>query len=133
MDRPLLNPNQQRRVATHLRLLREDLEDVAAWPELARDGEPYAALRDVVARLVEEVTALGRRLHLPAHEPPPLRRRVMAIAEVWASSIEDIKARHLRAYGQVQPGLAQALDPRADDVVRLLQRMADLAGALPDR
>jgi hypothetical protein len=133
VDRPLLNPNQQRRVATHLRLLREDLEDVAAWPELARGGEPYGALREIVARLLEDVASLGRRLDLPAHEPPPLRRRVMAIAEVWASSIEDIKARHLGAYGEVQPGLAQSLDPPADDIVQLLQRMADLAGGLPDR
>lgn len=133
MDRPLLNANQQRRVATHLRLLREDLEDVAGWPELARPGEPYVALCALVARLLEEVVALERDLALPAHQPPPLRRRVGAIAEVWASSIEDIKARHLRAYGHVHPDLGPELDPRADEIVRLLVQMADLAGRLPER
>lgn len=133
MERPLLNSNQQRRVATHLRLLREDLEDVAAWPELGRTGEPYDGLRAVLARLHDAVVALGAALELPAHSPPPLRRRVMATAEVWASSIEDVKARQLRAYGAVHPGLADVLDPAADEIVRLLQTMAALANRLPDR
>ena len=133
MNRPLLNANQQRRIATHLRMLREDLEDVAAWPELGRPGEPYQALRDVIARLGEAVTALGRALALPTHEAPPLRRRVQATAEVWASSMEDVKARHLKAYGRVHPDLPEMLDPRLDEIVALLQRMADLSDRLPDR
>jgi hypothetical protein len=132
VDRTLLNPNQQRRVATHLRLLREDLQDVASWPELARDGAPYEALRAVMARLQAAIAALGDSLELPAHRPPPLRRRVMATAEVWESSIEDVKAKHLGAYGRVHPGLAAVLDPRADEIVRMLQEMSELASRLPD-
>jgi len=133
VDRPLLNANQQRRVATHLRLLREDLEDVASWPELARPGEPYASLRGSITRLLDVVADLARRLGLPAHQPPPLRRRVQAVGEVWASSLEDIKARHLRGYGEVHPGLAEVLDPRADELVRRLQELAALAARLPER
>ncbi len=133
MDRPLLNANQQRRVATHLRMLREDVDDVAGWPELRRPGEPYDGLRAVIARLDAAVDALGRLLALPAHDAPPLRRRVQATAEVWASSMEDVKARHLKAYGRVHPELADTLDPRVDELVTLLQQMADLAGRLPDR
>jgi hypothetical protein len=133
VDRSLLNPNQQRRVATHLRLLHEDLDDVAAWPELRRPGEPYESLRAAFARLVDEVESLSRLLALPAHDAPPLRRRVMATAEVWASSMEDVKARHLKAYGRVHPDLAATLDPRVDGIVKLLEGMADLADRLPDR
>ena len=133
MDRSLLNANQQRRIATHLRLLREDLEDVGAWPELGRPGEPYDALRAVIARLGEAVATLGRELALPSHEAPPLRRRVQATAEVWASSMEDLKARHLKAYGRVHPDLSQLLDPRVDEIVTLLERLADLSDRLPDR
>jgi hypothetical protein len=133
VDRPLLNANQQRRVATHLRMLSEDLVDVAAWPELRRPGEPYQALRAAIVRLGDAVTSLGRALALPTHGAPPLRRRVQAIAEVWASSMEDVKAQHLTAYGRVHPDLAATLDPRVDEIVVLLQRMAELAGRLPDR
>jgi len=129
----LLNVNQQRRVVTHLRLLQEDLADVGSWPELARPGAPYDALRDVVARLLHSVEALRSRLGLPADEPPPLRRRVMATAEVWATSMEDLKARHLRAYGQVHADLAGVLDPTVSEIVKLLETMADLANRLPDR
>ena len=128
-----MNANQQRRVGTHLRMLREDLEDVAGWPELRRPGEPYASLRAVIARLDDAVASLGRALALPAHDAPPLRRRVQATAEVWASGMEDVKARHLKAYGRVHPDLSDALDPRVDEIVRLLQQMADLSGRLPDR
>jgi len=133
VDSSLLNPNQQRRVGTHLRLLGEDLADVAAWPELRRPGEPYEALRALIARLGDAVASTTRALALPAHEAPPLRRRVQAIAEVWASSMEDVKARHLKAYGRVDPGVAVTLDPQVDAIVAQLRRMADLAGRLPDR
>jgi len=129
----LLNANQQRRIATHLRLLREDLEDAAGWRELQRPGPPYDALREIMASLVEAVTSLERDLALPAHRPPPLRRRVQAIAEVWASSMEDVKARHLGAYGRVHPDLAATLDPRVDAIVQRLEAMTALAGGLPER
>lgn len=133
VDRPLLNANQQRRVATHLRMLREDLTDVAAWPELSRPGAPYESLRAVIAHLDAAVASLSGALALPLHDAPPLRRRVMAIAEVWASSMEDVKARHLKAYGRVHPELAETLDPQVDKIVTLLGQMADLADRLPER
>ncbi|HTT69371.1 MAG TPA: hypothetical protein VMF70_15210 [Gemmatimonadales bacterium] len=133
MDRGLLNANQQRRVATHLRLLAEDCADLAGWPELQRPGEPYASLRALIGRLAEAVAALGRSLDLPAHQAPPLRRRVMATAEVWASSMEDVKSRHLKAYGRVHPELGRELDPRVDEIVAMLREVADLADRLPDR
>jgi hypothetical protein len=129
----LLNPNQQRRVATHLRLLREDLDDLAGWPELARPGEPYETLRSLLARTAEVVARLARALALPAHQPPPLRRRVMATAEVWASAIEDVRSAQLKGYGTIHPRLAEVLDPGADEIARLLREMAAAANELPDR
>jgi len=132
MDGPLLNANQRHRVATHLRLLREDLEEIAAWPELGREGELYNSIRDVVRGLHGAIESLRAALALPADKPPPLRRRVMATAEVWATSMEDLKARRLVAYGRLHPGLSKVLDPPLDDIVRQLQRLADLANRLPD-
>jgi hypothetical protein len=132
MEKRLLNANQQRRLVTHLRLLQEDLEDIASWRELARPGEPYSAIRDAIGRLREATEGLRTRLGLPRDEGPPLRRRVMATAELWASSMEDVKARHLKAYGHVHPDLAGVLDPRMDEIVRLLRLLADLGNQLPD-
>jgi hypothetical protein len=133
MDRPLLNANQQRRVVTHLRLLQEDLADMASWPELARPGDPYAGLRDLIARLRERVESLRGKLGLPPDEGPPLRRRVMATAEVWATSMEDVRARQLKGYGPVHSDLARALDPHLNEIIQLLQGMAKLAASLPER
>jgi hypothetical protein len=132
MVTPLLNANQRRRVATHVRLLLEDLAQIAAMPELARGGEPYGAIRDAVHKLGPAVGALRTELALPAYRPPSLRRRVMATAEVWAISMEDLKARNLRGYGDVHPDLAAVLNPRLDDIVARLQRLASLADRLPE-
>jgi hypothetical protein len=133
MGEPILNPNQRRRVATHLRLLQEDLEDVASWPELGRPGEPYTGIRDALAGLLAAVADLRGALALPPDQAAPLRRRVMATAEVWATSAEDLKARHLRGYGRVHPDLGAVLDGRIDDIVQRLRGLADRANALPDR
>jgi len=132
MDGTLLNANQRRRVSTHLRLLVEDLEEIAAWPELGRGGEPYVAIRDVIRALRAAIESLRAALGLPAEAPPPLRRRVMATAEVWATSMEDLRSRHLVGYGRLHPGLSKVLDPPLDDIVRRLRRLADLANRLPD-
>ena len=132
MDETLLNANQRRRVSTHLRLLRADLEEIAAWPELGREGEPYASIRDVIRGLRGAVESLRVALALPADNPPPLRRRVMATAEVWAISMEDLTSRHLRGYGRLHPHLGQVLDPPIEAIVSQLRRLANLADALPD-
>ena len=132
MDGTLLNANQRRRVSTHLRLLVEDLEEIAAWPELGRSGAPYNTIREAIRALRAARESLRAALVLPADTPPPLRRRVMATAEVWATSMEDLKSRHLVAYGHLHPGLSKVLDPRLDGIVRQLQRLADLANRLPD-
>ncbi len=133
MATPLLNPNQRRRIGTHLRLLSEDLAEVASWPEMARDGEPYAGIRDTIGGLQAAVQGLRAALGLPADHAAPLRRRVMATAEVWAMSAEDLKARHLRGYGAVHADLGGVLDGRVDDIARRLRRLAEQASALPER
>jgi len=133
MSESLLNANQRRRLATHLRMLREDLEEVAGWPEMARPGAPYDGIRDRIAELLGAVEELRAALALPLDRAVPLRRRVMATAEVWATTAEDLKARRLRGYGEVHPDLAGVLDGRVDQIVRQLRAIADLADKLPDR
>jgi hypothetical protein len=132
MTSALLNPNQGRRVSTHLRLLLEDLDEIAAWPELSRGGEPYDSIRAGVASIRGEVAALRAALDLPSDTPPPLRRRVMATAEVWAIGMEDLQSRHLKAYGRLHPDLGRVLDPALAELTRHLRRLANLASQLPD-
>ncbi len=129
----LLNANQRRRISTQLRLLKEDLEDLASWRELARPGDPYDGIRDTVSKLLALVEELRNTLALPAHRQAPLYRRVAATAEVWAISAEDMKANSFRGYGQVNPDLRGVLDGRVDNIVRQLRALASLAKRLPER
>ena len=76
MDRTLLNPNQQRRVATHLRLLREDLQDVASWPELARFQAEFAG-RSICER---ELTEKPRPVTGRPGEPDAIAKLQQALA-----------------------------------------------------
>lgn len=124
----LLSENQQRRLGTHLRLLLDDLAALADAPALR--GHPR------LHRLVDEATraaeALRGDLGLPLEHGPSLRRRVAATAEVWAVRVEDLRAQRLRAYGPVNPDLANVLDPRLEQMRRILMALADAASELPE-
>ncbi len=133
MSRALLNPNQRRRVGTHLRLLDADLAEVAGWPEIGRPGDPYAGIRASIDALRKAVDELRTVLALPSQQGPPLRRRVMAVAEVWATDMDDLRAAQLRGYGEVHADLATVLDPRVEEIGRGLRALSDLAAMLPDR
>jgi hypothetical protein len=127
----LLTANQQRRLATHLRLLLDDLTALAELPELAQAGGAGAHVRHLVETARSEATDLRARLGLPPDRGPALARRVAATAEVWAVRVEDLRARRLRAYGEVHPDLAATLDPPLDALRRALVALADAAGELP--
>jgi hypothetical protein len=47
---PLLNDDQRRRLATHLRLLVQDLDGLAQSPQLSPPGDPYDPIRVLVAQ-----------------------------------------------------------------------------------
>lgn len=127
----LLNANQVRRLGTSLRMLRHDMAAVAAWPEVARPGEAQEAIRALAVRIVPAVEALETSLGLPAERPIPPGRRLAAVAETWATRLEDLHAKGLRPYGRVHPDLAGALDPKLDELIRLLEELAEAAGSLP--
>ena len=131
--RGLLNGNQQRRLATSLRLLRQEMTAVGTWPDLTHAGEVPKTVRDLIARILPAVEALELALGLPAERPVPPGRRLAAVAEVWATRLEDLHARHLRPYGKVHAELAGALDGRLDELVGMLEELADAAGRLPSR
>ena len=130
---PLLNDDQRRRLATHLRLLRQDLDALTQTPALAARGDPYDAIRALVAHARAAVQDLSAAVDLPAPEhAPSLRRRVAALAEAWAVRMEDLVARRLAGYGPVHPGLAQRLDPGVERLRAILTELARVADRLPD-
>jgi len=129
----LVNANQQRRLATGLRMLRHDVGALASWPEVARPGEVAQAIRALAARIGPAVEALEASLGLPAERPVPAGRRVVAVAEVWANRLADLHARNLRAYGKVHPDLAAVLDGRLDELIGLLEELAQAGTRLPSR
>ena len=128
----LLNENQRRRVLTHLRLLREDLENVMRLPALAADTPAGRRIGAVVGRIEAEIRTLRVTFGLRDDEPPLLRRHVAAIAEVWWSRVEDLRARRLKAYGEVHPELSAALDPHIERLEDLLLVLAREAMQLPE-
>jgi hypothetical protein len=127
----LLNANQQRRLGTHLRLLADDLDAVAALPELgaANPSPPHARVRELVAEARALVEETRGALQLPAEHGPALGRRIAAVAGVWAARVEDLRAKRLKGYGAVHEGLAGVLDPRIDRLRRVLEALAEAGAA----
>jgi hypothetical protein len=117
MSVALLNENQQRRLGTHLRLLAHDLEALGEVPD--------ARARDLIDQVRTAAEALSVELALPVERGPNLRRRIAAVAEVWATRMDDLRARRLKGYGPVHPELAARLDPRLDQLRRLLEALAE--------
>ncbi len=128
----LLNDNQRRRLGTHLRLLVSDLETLAESPELGRDGPGFARVREAIAAARRAADEMRAALGIPAEPTPSLKRRIAAVAEVWAARIEDLRARRLGGYGAVHPDLAGRLDPKVADVRARLEALAAAARDLPD-
>ncbi len=133
MSVPLLNDNQQRRLGTHLRLLVTDMDALSESPELERDGPPFARVRAAIDAVRRAAEAMGAALALPFDPGPSVRRRVAAVAEVWAARIDDLRAHRLEGYGPVSPKLAARLDPVVEEVRTRLEDLAAAAAALPER
>jgi hypothetical protein len=132
MSTHLLNQNQRRRVDTHLGLLREDLGNLRRWAGPLAETPAGRRIADVIRLLEGEIDALRQRFALRDSEPPPLKRRVGAIAEVWRARMEDLRALHLESYGTVHPDLPAALDPHIDRFQDLLRELARAALQLPE-
>jgi hypothetical protein len=132
MPEALLNDDQRRRVGTHLDLLTADLAALERLPELQHSRAPYEAIQVLIADIRRRADAMRHVLDLPTGHAPGLKRRVAAMAGVWAAHLEDLRPRGLRAYGAVNPDLAPHLDPHLNDILDLLSELADAADRLPE-
>jgi hypothetical protein len=132
MVRALLNDDQRRRVGSHLDLLTNDLAALERLPELQHSGAPYEAIHIVMAEIRRRADTMRRAFDLPAEHSPDLKRRVAALAGVWAAHLEDLRVKGLRAYGAVNPDVAAHLDPHLNGLLELLYQLADTADRLPE-
>jgi hypothetical protein len=132
MTQQLLNQNQRRRLSTNLVLLENDLGALSRLPELGRTGSSYARVRELVAGILQKAATTRATLDLGDANLPSLRRRIAAVAEIWAVRVEDLVARRLQGYGAVHPDLARQLDPPIRELAAMLEQLADAAAALPE-
>lgn len=133
-----LNPNQQRAVATALRLLEERLSRVEEiigrdesgalfnrprpqWSsaETEHVGAMLAQLRAVIASVAET-----HSLHLEEKDPG---REIAGLLRVSWESIAEIDSRRLRSYGRVDPGLRDSLDPALERMMVLVAAIEEIA------
>ncbi|HEY6223869.1 MAG TPA: hypothetical protein VIW26_08790 [Gemmatimonadales bacterium] len=132
MSQHLLGTNQRRRLGTHLGLLREDLAKVLQWSGPERNSPAGLRIANLVSRIEQAIGDVQQAFGLADREPPPLRRRVGAVAEVWLARVEDLRARRLASHGAVHPDLAARLDPHVDTLEALLDELARAATELPE-
>ena len=129
MTLKLLNPDQERRLGTHLSVLATDLAALAEAPELA--APTAAGLGNALAATRAAADEVCRALGIPATRTPTFKHRVAAFASVWAARVDDLRPDGLRSYGPVHPALASELNALLLNVRVSLDRVADAAAALP--
>jgi hypothetical protein len=123
----LLNDSQRRHLGITLSQLQRLLREIAillAVPA-AREGLVTEAddipteftrhAPQVIASLNTRIGELSGRFDLPHREQSRLRW-VRAVLGIGIDDLQDTRATSLRAYGEVHPGLAAALDPAVRDL-----------------
>lgn len=124
MNATLLNDNQARHVSSVLSLLLDDLAELRA-------GLPAEAWADAARSQILDASARVRRLLadlglVPAERAAP-DRRLLAYTGIWLSRLHDLRAEHLRGYGDVARELRATLNPALDEIGDRLERLRRLA------
>lgn len=125
-----LNPHQQRAVAVTLRLLEERLADIERVIAADECGILYervatftptqrARMREISNALRGQIRRLAEEFHLP-RETQNARPYIVGTVSLLWESVEEIRSRKLKSYGEVDPQLQQILDPMLQCIIRLL-------------
>jgi hypothetical protein len=136
----MLNSFQRRRVSITLRGLEEDLFDIEARISAeGRAGVLYVLENDIppAARkaLLERIALVRRGVRTAAGqfalegETTGLRRRLIGELSLLGVSLEEIRTKRLRGYGEIAEGLQEALDPQLDALRDILYEMLGLLTA----
>lgn len=133
----MLNDAQRRRVSVTLSSLEEDLHDM----ERMLKSEDYIgiiyemdndiplpvknALIEKIGEIKDGIDTLAERFDLE-REGRILRRQLSARLTYNWTTLEEIKARYLKGYGNVAEGLKDTLDPELAAIIGLIQEMERL-------
>ncbi|CAG0941454.1 hypothetical protein ANRL1_00556 [Anaerolineae bacterium] len=133
-----LNPNQVRTVTVTLRLLEERLAEIERIVSEDEQGILYrrvarftptqrAQMNDLIRAMRQQIRRATNAFELPREEQNAARHIIGALSMSW-ESLEEIRPRKLKSYGEVDPELKQTLDPILQRLIRLLFRLEDVAG-----
>ncbi len=139
MTRDLLNPHQRKALAITLRhvekTLRGILHDLVNEEEailyrsvitLPEDKRPQ--VRQLVETALQQIAVLAQMFDLPPEviDNTAMLRGPLAMLR---SDLHDMHAQKLKGFGDVDPDLAQELDPVIDDLIALLNDITRIARA----
>lgn len=125
-----LNANQKRAVTVTLRLLEERLADIERVIAADERGILYervasftpaqrARMNELIGALREQIRQVAEEFQLPREQHSAARYVVGTVSLLW-ESVEEIRSRKLKSYGEVEPQLKQTLDPMLQRIIRLL-------------
>ncbi len=139
MPDDILNQYQRDSVANTLRTLelglRRAVDDLATHDRgilYRRDGTLSDKQIDEMKGLVDaglhEIEVLAQTLALPVERYDNRAALLGQLSVLWVD-LHEIRADSLRRYGQVNPGLAPALDPRLERLIELVAALMNLLQA----
>jgi len=142
----LLSAPQRASLAIVLRLLEQDLRQADKWLQGAEERgilyrrklrlppERRAIARRHIAAALKQIAELARTFDLQPVDDSPEATITAEMSERWAN-LCDARSDKLKRYGDVDPRLAQVLDPSLDRLIELtLALMSSIRnGATPIR
>jgi hypothetical protein len=132
-----LNAGQQRAVTVTLRLLEERLADIERVADEDEEGILYRRvarftpqqrrqMQERIRAMRAEIRRAAQQFQLAREDQDAARYIVGTLSLSW-ESLEEIRARKLKSYGEVDPALKDTLDPIVRQLIQLLFRLQDAA------
>jgi hypothetical protein len=135
----LLNANQEQSLGTTLGLVEEDLKRLQQILLLGKDRGLFSHIIDDLTpeeklsiqgkfdRLMDCLAELKKFFDFPTIKKLRLRWEIQAISLHLSVLLGDVMSPKLSGYGEVDPGLREALDPKLEKMISILRRIdADL-------
>ena len=131
----MLNEHQKKKVSITMESLEEELLNIEQ--HLKGDdyvGALYELKNDVplpirkmlmteITSIKEKIGNLADRFSLDSTGPKRLSQEIIGVLSILWVSLDEIKAKRLRAYGEVDGGLEEALDPELELMIQQILTM----------
>lgn len=133
----LLNPAQAISLFTVLKMFEENLRQINFWldgaeingilyhSKLHLPADKATLAKEIVAHALNLIEMLAKEIKLEPIEEDPARQIIGQMSVSWANLV-DTRSRKLKRYGEVNSGVAEALDPHIDRLARLALNLASI-------